>query len=70
VVVIGAGLGVGTSVVDIWADGEDDREQELELFLDYSLQVHAIVVWLHAKAHTSIEEPHQCCFSDFDWLRC
>lgn len=39
---------VGSSRVDIWTDGEDDGKKKLEFLLGHCLQVHGIVVWLHA----------------------
>ena len=41
-------LGVGTPIVHVGADGEDNGEQELQLLLGHGLQVHAIVVRLDA----------------------
>lgn len=42
---------------DVGADGEDDGEEELELFLCHGLEVHGIVVGLDAEAHAALEGP-------------
>ena len=66
VVVVDSAPHVCAALIDVRADGEDDGKQELELLLGHGLEVHAIVVWLHAEAHASLEGPNPCCLGDFD----
>jgi hypothetical protein len=61
-----AGPGVGTALVDIGANCENNRQQELQLLLGHGLQVHGIVVRLHAEAHASLERPNPCCLANLD----